>query len=186
MKDQQHCEPAAGSAPWFTIPHVPIVGVEHPCLITNVAKAVDTLGGPYGMGKVRRISLDFLMTHLTGLSSWVTYQQLWKPTCICILAIGTQSQLLLSTARPTISCLRSRSQNELAASVERTRTGIGKLFQKCLCLSRVCCQIQMTLNVSFGACEIILISINWRSSVQSNRRIVSEVRDQTPIGPCMC
>ncbi|KAI4128311.1 MAG: hypothetical protein LQ338_002810 [Usnochroma carphineum] len=34
------------SAPWFTLPRVPIVGIEHPYMISDIGKAVDTLGGP--------------------------------------------------------------------------------------------------------------------------------------------
>ncbi|KAL8838617.1 MAG: hypothetical protein Q9170_002063 [Blastenia crenularia] len=32
-------------APWFKVPNVPVVGIEHPCLISNIGKAIDTLGG---------------------------------------------------------------------------------------------------------------------------------------------
>ncbi|KAL8669705.1 MAG: hypothetical protein Q9168_005716 [Polycauliona sp. 1 TL-2023] len=32
------------SAPWLTIPRVSVVGIEHPFLITNITKAVDSLG----------------------------------------------------------------------------------------------------------------------------------------------
>ncbi|KAL8971793.1 MAG: hypothetical protein Q9183_000885 [Haloplaca sp. 2 TL-2023] len=35
----------ARSAPWYDIPDVPIVGMEHPCMISNLTKAVGTVGG---------------------------------------------------------------------------------------------------------------------------------------------
>ncbi|KAL8711706.1 MAG: hypothetical protein Q9220_003877 [cf. Caloplaca sp. 1 TL-2023] len=34
-----------GSAPWFDIPNVHIVGIEHPCLLTDTGRAVESLGG---------------------------------------------------------------------------------------------------------------------------------------------
>lgn len=33
------------SAPWLTIPRIPVVGVEHPFLITDINRAIDSLGG---------------------------------------------------------------------------------------------------------------------------------------------
>ncbi|KAL8767550.1 MAG: hypothetical protein Q9209_005967 [Squamulea sp. 1 TL-2023] len=48
----QHLGDAHGSAPWLTIPHVPIVGVEHPFLVTTILKAVDTLGSSSGLEKL--------------------------------------------------------------------------------------------------------------------------------------
>ncbi|KAL8872876.1 MAG: hypothetical protein Q9174_001571 [Haloplaca sp. 1 TL-2023] len=35
----------ARSAPWFEVPDLPIVGLEHPCMISNLTKAVGTVGG---------------------------------------------------------------------------------------------------------------------------------------------
>ncbi|KAL9028667.1 MAG: hypothetical protein Q9196_003001 [Gyalolechia fulgens] len=40
-----------GSAPWLNVPLVPVVGIEHPCLITDIGRAIDTLGGPEATSK---------------------------------------------------------------------------------------------------------------------------------------
>ncbi|KAL9004787.1 MAG: hypothetical protein Q9188_002401 [Gyalolechia gomerana] len=34
------------SAPWLNVPCVPVIGIEHPCLITDIGRAIGTLGGP--------------------------------------------------------------------------------------------------------------------------------------------
>lgn len=41
------------SAPWLNVPRVSIVGVEHPFLITDITKAVDSLGSSSKVEKVR-------------------------------------------------------------------------------------------------------------------------------------
>ncbi|KAI4255021.1 MAG: hypothetical protein LQ352_002766 [Teloschistes flavicans] len=40
------------SAPWFNLPDVPIVAVEHPCLISNFPRAVESLGGSDSLPKL--------------------------------------------------------------------------------------------------------------------------------------
>ncbi|KAI4179270.1 MAG: hypothetical protein L6R41_007936 [Letrouitia leprolyta] len=40
------------SAPWLSVPHVPVVGIEHPCLITDIGRALGTLGGPDATSKL--------------------------------------------------------------------------------------------------------------------------------------
>ncbi|KAL8736624.1 MAG: hypothetical protein Q9181_002301 [Wetmoreana brouardii] len=40
------------SAPWFNVPDVPLVSVEHPCLVSNTARAIETLGGARNMSKL--------------------------------------------------------------------------------------------------------------------------------------
>ncbi|KAL8798957.1 MAG: hypothetical protein Q9182_006255 [Xanthomendoza sp. 2 TL-2023] len=52
MRDRYNDAVNNRSAPWFPIPPTPVVGVEHPCLITNIAKAIDTLGGPSKLEKL--------------------------------------------------------------------------------------------------------------------------------------
>ncbi|KAL8682684.1 MAG: hypothetical protein Q9186_001280 [Xanthomendoza sp. 1 TL-2023] len=51
MRDRYN-DAANPSAPWYTIPPTLVVGVEHPCLITKIAKAIDTLGGPSTLEKL--------------------------------------------------------------------------------------------------------------------------------------
>ncbi|KAL9599910.1 MAG: hypothetical protein Q9219_003543 [cf. Caloplaca sp. 3 TL-2023] len=46
MDPQLSNEPSESrSAPWSTVPQVPVVGIEHPCAIRNLGRAIDTLGG---------------------------------------------------------------------------------------------------------------------------------------------
>ncbi|KAL8952261.1 MAG: hypothetical protein Q9222_001825 [Ikaeria aurantiellina] len=45
-----------GSAPWFAIPSVPVVGIEHPCMLTDAGRAVDSLGGQSKLGEVEPLS----------------------------------------------------------------------------------------------------------------------------------
>lgn len=40
------------SAPWLSVPPVPLVGIEHPCLITDIGRAVGTLGGSDATSKI--------------------------------------------------------------------------------------------------------------------------------------
>jgi hypothetical protein len=40
------------SAPWFLVPSRPVVSVEHPFIVKDVAKAVESLGGSKAVGKV--------------------------------------------------------------------------------------------------------------------------------------
>ncbi|KAL8639743.1 MAG: hypothetical protein Q9228_003256 [Teloschistes exilis] len=40
------------SAPWYNLPEVPIVAVEHPCLISNFPRAVESLGGSENLPKL--------------------------------------------------------------------------------------------------------------------------------------
>jgi len=40
------------SAPWYLVPSRPIVSVEHPFIVKDVAKAVESLGGSKAVGKV--------------------------------------------------------------------------------------------------------------------------------------
>ncbi|KAL8936826.1 MAG: hypothetical protein Q9216_004727 [Gyalolechia sp. 2 TL-2023] len=40
------------SAPWHNVPRVPVVGIEHPCLLTDLGRAMDTLGGPKAISKL--------------------------------------------------------------------------------------------------------------------------------------
>ncbi|KAL8784496.1 MAG: hypothetical protein Q9213_003933 [Squamulea squamosa] len=48
----QHRDDVHGNAPWLTIPHGPIVGIEHPFLIADISKAVDTLGSSRQLEKL--------------------------------------------------------------------------------------------------------------------------------------
>jgi len=41
------------TAPFYSIPPRRIVSVEHPAVIKNVDKAIDTLQGNYGISRVR-------------------------------------------------------------------------------------------------------------------------------------
>ena len=45
----------ARSAPRFDIPDLPIVGLEHPCVISNLTKAVGTVGGLQSISNVGAI-----------------------------------------------------------------------------------------------------------------------------------
>ena len=40
------------AAPWYSIPPGELVSVEHPCIVRNVDKAVETLQGPQGISAV--------------------------------------------------------------------------------------------------------------------------------------
>lgn len=42
------------SAPWYTVPPQDIVSVEHPCVVKNIDKAIDTLQGYAAVSKVSR------------------------------------------------------------------------------------------------------------------------------------
>ena len=59
------------SAPWFAVPQTLLVGIEHPCMISNMDKAVATLGGEKMLQKVILI-LSFLSTFLSEfcLACW--------------------------------------------------------------------------------------------------------------------
>ena len=46
------------SAPWYSVPTSAIASVEHPFIIHNVAKAVDSLGGPVMLAKVRNLETE--------------------------------------------------------------------------------------------------------------------------------
>lgn len=46
------------SAPWFHLPDVPLVGVEHPYMISNIGRAIESLGGPLKVTKVKPFSLS--------------------------------------------------------------------------------------------------------------------------------
>ncbi|KAL8725775.1 MAG: hypothetical protein Q9166_007140 [cf. Caloplaca sp. 2 TL-2023] len=48
----QHEDAICRSAPWLSIPRVTVVGVEHPFLITNIVRAIDTLGGSQKVEKL--------------------------------------------------------------------------------------------------------------------------------------
>ncbi|KAL8851997.1 MAG: hypothetical protein Q9221_003102 [Calogaya cf. arnoldii] len=50
---QMHQDNPTRSAPWLTLPPVSIVGIEHPFLVTDITKAVATLGGSRKVEKVQ-------------------------------------------------------------------------------------------------------------------------------------
>ena len=52
------------NAPWFNVPRVPVIGIEHPYLISDIGKAIQTLGGSELSSKVLPIFLD----HRTEIS----------------------------------------------------------------------------------------------------------------------
>lgn len=52
------------SAPWSIIPRVSIVGVEHPYLISDMGRAIDTLGGSV---KTSQVKPSFSVSHLPVL-----------------------------------------------------------------------------------------------------------------------
>ena len=43
------------AAPWYTIPPRSIVSLEHPFIVKNIEKGIETLGGP---SKLRRVSSE--------------------------------------------------------------------------------------------------------------------------------
>ncbi|KAL8922469.1 MAG: hypothetical protein Q9208_005191 [Pyrenodesmia sp. 3 TL-2023] len=57
------------SAQWFHLPDVPLVGVEHPYMISDIRRAIDTLGGPLKATKVKQFSLISLTSLLVGEAS---------------------------------------------------------------------------------------------------------------------
>lgn len=79
------------SAPWFNVPRVPVVGIEHPCLISDIGRAIDTLGGPEPTSKVISFFLDHPFSRLMIFSLFGEHQRLLKQISTCILEIQIQS-----------------------------------------------------------------------------------------------
>jgi general transcription factor 3C polypeptide 5 (transcription factor C subunit 1) len=41
------------TAPWYNVPSKPLVGVEHPFIIKDISKAIESLGNSVNVEKVR-------------------------------------------------------------------------------------------------------------------------------------
>lgn len=52
--------PGERTAPWYPVPSQDIVCVEHPCIVKNVDKAIDTLQGYAGISEVSQACLTSL------------------------------------------------------------------------------------------------------------------------------
>lgn len=47
-------------APWYNVPSKPIVSVEHPFIIKNINKGIESLGGPHKLQRVGRSNQLFV------------------------------------------------------------------------------------------------------------------------------
>lgn len=50
-------QPYSQAAPWIKVPRVPVVSVEHPFIIKNIDKGIETLGGNKSISKAGPSSL---------------------------------------------------------------------------------------------------------------------------------
>ncbi|EXJ93626.1 hypothetical protein A1O1_02018 [Capronia coronata CBS 617.96] len=48
----------SSTAPWYPVPNTPIISVEHPCIVRNVDKAVEMLGGPKEIAQCLTVNTD--------------------------------------------------------------------------------------------------------------------------------
>jgi hypothetical protein len=49
---RHHPQAVSHTAPWYFVPRNRIVSVEHPFIVKNVPRALQTLGGPLKVGRV--------------------------------------------------------------------------------------------------------------------------------------
>ena len=132
--------PGRRTAPWYNVPALSITCVEHPFVVKNVSRALETLGGPQ-KAKLVRISQHQLRSILNLYDSWLAKIVLaWKQISFYTLTIECPSQFPLTTWRQIMYCFGLRYLRELGENESEDPK----------CLSRI---IRMSLQFSLGKQE---------------------------------